>query len=163
MSSRPTLSKGETDIARAIWNLGEATVGQVFDLLSEQKEIDYSTVQTYIRRLEAKGYIAARRVGRNKIYRPKIRPGKVIGEAVDDLTNRLFDGEVLSLMRHLINDRGIDDADLRELRKMIDSASEVRDSVEGIGAEGNVAGGIVAEDGVVDNDADYSEKDGADE
>lgn len=127
MSPRPTLSKGETEIARAVWDLGEATVGQVFDHLIAHKEIDYSTVQTYIRRLEAKGYITARRVGRNKIYRPKVRPGKVIGEAIDDLMNRLFDGEVLPLMKHLINDRGIADDDLVELRRLLDTAANDRD------------------------------------
>jgi predicted transcriptional regulator len=95
--------------------------------LSSNRSVDYSTVQTYIRRLEAKGYITARRVGRNKIYRPKVRPGKVIGEAIDDLMNRLFDGEVLPLMKHLINDRGIDENDLVELRRMLDSAAKDRD------------------------------------
>lgn len=126
MVKRPALSKGETDVARAVWDLGESTVGQVYDHLSQQKSIDYSTVQTYIRRLEAKGYITSRRVGRNKIYRPKVRPGKVIGEALDDMMNRLFDGEVLPLMRHLIEDRGIDDQELKALRELIDSAVKER-------------------------------------
>lgn len=123
-SKRPALSKGETEIARAIWSLGEATVGQVFEFLSSNRDIDYTTVQTYIRRLESKGYISATRVGRNKIYRPKVRPGKVIGEAIDDLMNRLFDGEVLPLVRHLIENRELADKDLQELRAMIDEAAK---------------------------------------
>ena len=41
--------------------------------------------------------------------------------------NRLFDGEVLPLMKHLINDRGIADDDLVELRRLLDTAANDRD------------------------------------
>ena len=58
--------------------------------------------------------------GRTMIYSPKVKPRKVIGQTIDDLIDRLFGGETLPLMRHLIEDRGISDKDLAELRKLID-------------------------------------------
>jgi len=119
MAPRPALSKSELQVARTIWRLGHATVGQVFESLSQDQDIDYTTVQTYIRRLERKGYIRAKRTGRNKVYSPKVRPGRVIKETVDDLMNRLFDGEMLPLMRHLIHDRNIQPEQIRELREML--------------------------------------------
>ena len=119
MTSRPALSKSELRIARTIWRLGKATVGQVFQALPEDSEIDYTTVQTYIRRLEQKGYIRSTRAGRNKVYSPKVQPRKVIKETVDDLMERLFDGEVLPLMRHLINDQQINSDQIQELRRML--------------------------------------------
>lgn len=124
MPPRPALSKGELQVARMVWRLGEATVGQVFEELSSECEIDYSTVQTYIRRLEQKGYIRAKRSGRNKIYSPKVRPGQVIKETVDDLMLRLFDGEVLPLMRHLIHDRDIRPEQIQELRDMLNEVED---------------------------------------
>ena len=124
MPPRPALSKSELQIAKAIWQLGEATVGRVFEQVSREGDIDYSTVQTYIRRLEQKGYIRAKREGRNKIYSPKVRPGQVIKETVDDLMNRLFDGEMVPMMRHLIQDRDIQPEQIQELREMLREVEE---------------------------------------
>lgn len=120
MPKRPHMSRGELDVARAVWQLEEATVGQVFDLVSERKDVDYSTVQTYLRRLESKGYLRTRRDGRNKIYRPRVDAGRVTSETVDDLVDRLFDGEPLELMQHLICARGINADEVRQLREMLD-------------------------------------------
>jgi BlaI family transcriptional regulator, penicillinase repressor len=119
MAKRAKISRGEMDVARAVWEMGQATVGQVFELLAERKEIDYSTVQTYLRRLEAKGYLKTRRQGRHKIYRPRVGAGQVVRETVDDLVERLFGGEPLALWQHLIQDRGITAEETRELRRML--------------------------------------------
>ena len=37
MSSRPPLSKGEMEVARAVWELGEATIGRIFQWLEGRK------------------------------------------------------------------------------------------------------------------------------
>jgi predicted transcriptional regulator len=120
MSKRPPISRGELDVARAVWRLGEASVGQVFDALAERKEIDYSTVQTYLRRLESKGYLKTRRQGRNKVYHPRVAAGQVVSEAIDDLVERLFDGEPLALWQHLIQERGITAEETRQLRELLE-------------------------------------------
>lgn len=119
MPKRAAISRGELDVAQAVWRLGEATVGQAFEALSERKEIDYSTVQTYLRRLEAKGYLKTRRQGRHKIYRARVGAGQVVRETVDDLLERLFGGEPLALWQHLIQERGITAEETRELRRML--------------------------------------------
>jgi predicted transcriptional regulator len=127
MARRPALSRGELDVARVVWGLGEATVGQVFDAFAERKQIDYSTVQTYLRRLEAKGYLRTRRQGRNKIYRPRVGAGQVIRETIDDLLERLFDGQPLALWQHLVQERGITAEETRQLRQLLKQWEAERD------------------------------------
>lgn len=119
MARRAALSKGEMEVARVVWGLGEATVGQVFEACAKERKMDYTTVQTYLRRLEAKGYLRTRREGRNKVYRAKVRPGQVIRETVDDLMDRLFGGETLPMLRHLIQERGVSKRELEALRQML--------------------------------------------
>jgi predicted transcriptional regulator len=109
------------EVARAVWELGEATVGQIFQWLPEDRRMDYTTVQTYVRRLEAKGYVRSRREGRTKIYQAKVEPTQVIRETVDDLTVRLFGGETLPLMLHLIEQRGITPEETQQLREALDA------------------------------------------
>lgn len=120
MAERPSLSKGEMEVARVLWDLGSATVREVHEAFPPERAIDFTTVQTYLRRLETKGYAKASLRGRTRVYAPRVRPQTVIRETLDDLVERLFGGETLPLMRHLIEDRGISEADLAELRQLLD-------------------------------------------
>jgi predicted transcriptional regulator len=120
MAKRGALPKSELEVAKIVWDLGEATVRQVLEALPADRELDFWTVQTYLRRLEAKGYLQKRREGRNNIYSSAMRPKAVIGEAMDDFLNRLFDGETLPLFQHLIHDRGLSDDEINELQRSLD-------------------------------------------
>jgi predicted transcriptional regulator len=71
--------------------------------------------------MEAKGYATSRLEGRVRIYAAKARPKTVIRDTVDDLVERLFGGETMPLVRHLIEERGIGAADIAELRKLVDA------------------------------------------
>jgi BlaI family transcriptional regulator, penicillinase repressor len=120
MADRPALSKGEMEVARVLWQLGRATVRQVHEAFPVEREIDFTTVQTYLRRLETKGYVKAKLDGRTLIYSGRVEPRKVIGQAVDDLVDRLFGGEALPLMQHLIEEGSISESELASLRLLID-------------------------------------------
>jgi predicted transcriptional regulator len=120
MAKRAVPAKSELEVARIVWELGGATVRQVLDALPEERGLDFKTVQTYLRRLEAKGYLKAEREGRSNVYKPAVRPKTVVGEVMDDMLNRLFDGEVLPLFQHLVNDRGLSEGEIKQLREMLD-------------------------------------------
>lgn len=124
MGERPPLSKAELEVARVLWELGEATVRQVHDMLQANRRIDFATVQTYMRRLESKGYARTWLDGRTRVYAPSVKPATVIRETVDDLVERLFGGETLPLVQHLIEDRGISSDDLAQLRALLDRLEE---------------------------------------
>jgi predicted transcriptional regulator len=120
MTDRPALSKAEMEVARVLWELGAASVRQVHEAMPADRAIDFTTVQTYLRRLEQKGYARAKLAGRLRIYSPKVKSRTVIRETVNDLIERLFAGEAMPLMRHLIEDRGMSDEDLAQLRSLLD-------------------------------------------
>jgi predicted transcriptional regulator len=120
MPPRPGLSKAELEIARIVWKLREATVRQVFEALPDNRDIDFSTVQTYLRRLEDKGYLHVRLDGRNRVYSTRVRPQTVIRETVSELVDRLFGGESLPLMKHLVEERRFSQEDIAELRQLLD-------------------------------------------
>ncbi len=120
MTDRPALSKGELEVARALWNLKQATVRQVHESLPTTSDMEFATVQTYLRRLEKKGYLRAKLDGRTRVYSPKIKPRTVIRETIDDVVNRLFAGDTMPLMEHLIEDRGLSDDDIDRLRQLLD-------------------------------------------
>jgi BlaI family penicillinase repressor len=126
MTDRPALSRGALEVARVLWVLGQASVREVHESFPNGREIDFATVQTYLRRLETKGYVQSKSEGRTKIYRPKVKPRTVIRETIDDLVDRLFAGETLPLVRHLIEDRKMGEAEVAELRELLDRLEEER-------------------------------------
>lgn len=120
MSSRPPLSKGELEVARVLWQIGPAGVRQVHETLVTERAMDFATVQTYLRRLESKGYASSKLQGRIRVYSARAKARTVIRQTVDDFVDRLFGGESLPLVKHLIEEGGIDKEDLSELKALID-------------------------------------------
>ncbi len=124
MAKRPSLAKSELEIARIVWRLGEATVRQVLDALPAKRGLDFATVQTYLRRLESKGYLRVRQQGRTNVYRSCVEPGRVLREVVDDFITRVFDGESMPLVQHLIQDGDLSDDEIDQLQRTLDQLKE---------------------------------------
>jgi BlaI family penicillinase repressor len=124
MPKRPPLAKSELELARIVWRLGEATVRQVLAELPRERGLDFATVQTYLRRLEAKGYLRVRQQGRTNVYSSRVEPDRVVGEVVRDFLDRVFDGRPLPLVQQLISDRGLSDEEIDELQRTLDQLKE---------------------------------------
>ncbi len=120
MPKRPALAKSELEAAQVVWRLGKATVREVFHAIAPERGLDFKTVQTYLRRLEAKGYVQVRREGRNNVYRPCVRPGRVIRQMVDDFVDRLFGGRPFPLVQQLIEGRDLSDDEIERLHETLD-------------------------------------------
>lgn len=124
MPKRPPLAKSELELARVVWRLGEATVRQVLEALPDDRRLDFATVQTYLRRLAAKGYLRVRQRGRANVYSSRVPPDRVVSEVVRDFVDRLFDGQTLPLVEHLIEDRGLSDDEIEQLQQTLDQLKE---------------------------------------
>lgn len=131
MVEKPALSKSEMEIARLLWEIGPATVREIHEEVCKSRQADFATIQTFLRRMESKGYATSKLEGRTRIYSAKTRPRTVIRETVDDLIERLFGGETMPLVKHLIEERGIEASDISELRKLVDRLE--RDNNQGAG------------------------------
>jgi predicted transcriptional regulator len=115
------------EVARIVWQLGRATVRETHEAMLPQRRMDFATVQTYLRRLEAKGYVRSEIAGHARVYAPKVQSTTVIRETVKDMIDRLFGGEALPLMQHLIEDRGVSAEEISQLRSLLDRIEEVGD------------------------------------
>jgi BlaI family transcriptional regulator, penicillinase repressor len=117
MGDRPALSKGEMEIVRAVWDLGEASVRQVHERLGAG---EFATVQTFLRRLEAKGYLKGTNRGKVRFYSPRAKPQSVIRQTVDEFVERMFGGSALPLVRCLVEDGKVSADEVAELRTLLD-------------------------------------------
>jgi len=109
----------ELQIMKVVWELGEATVHDVKDVLSRGRKPAYSTVLTMMRKLEGKGYLEHEVDGRTYVYSPTITRRQVSHSMLGDLLDRLFDGSPELLVSSLIEQKRISAKELREIRKLI--------------------------------------------
>ncbi|MBW3562718.1 MAG: BlaI/MecI/CopY family transcriptional regulator [Actinobacteria bacterium] len=62
----------EQDVMEVIWDLGEATVRDVHDVLAERRSIAYTTVMTTMSRLASKGMLSRDTEGLAHRYHPAV-------------------------------------------------------------------------------------------
>ncbi len=124
MKRLPPLPKSELEVARIVWDLGQATVREVVDSLPEDRQLDFFTVQTYLRRLTDKGYLKVHKQGRANVYSQKVAPARVIRQVVDEFVHGVFGGEAIPLVQHLIREKHISNDDLDQLQATLDQLKE---------------------------------------
>ena len=120
VSDRPPLAKGEMSVLRLLWELGEASVREVHESICGDQAMEFATVQTYLRRLETKGYVRASRKGRVCYYKPRAKAQSVIRETMQELVDRLFGGNAIPLVQHMIEEYDMSSEEMQRLRKLID-------------------------------------------
>jgi len=114
-------------IMRVLWDEGEATVARVQERLSggdEERDRALTTIATMLTKMEKKGVVAHKSVGRQFVYRARIEEKDVHRSMVADLTQRLFRGDFTALVSHLLTEQEIDKREIERLKAMIAKRSE---------------------------------------
>ena len=68
----PALTDAEARVMAVLWQRQTASVADVVAGLKRKHAVSYSTVQTILRILEAKGYVTHEKVARAFIYTPRV-------------------------------------------------------------------------------------------
>jgi predicted transcriptional regulator len=106
-------------LASSPLNVALSYMNNIAWMLGQKPVLNFTTVQTYLKRLEAKGYLKVRLESRSRIYSPRVKPRTVIRETVDDLVERLFAGEAMPLMRHLVEEKEFSADEIDQLRSLL--------------------------------------------
>jgi BlaI family penicillinase repressor len=107
-------------VMEAVWGLGEATVQQVRERLGRDPEPAYTTVLSVMQKLEKAGWLGHRAEGRTYVYTPTRSRDEAGASTLRRFIDRAFRGDPLLLFQRLLDDQTLSDADLAEIRKMID-------------------------------------------
>jgi BlaI family transcriptional regulator, penicillinase repressor len=118
----PALTDAEARVMGVLWQLETATVGDVVAALAPERTVSYSTVQTILRILEDKGYVAHDKVARAFLYRPVVDARQARRRALRHLALRLFNGSPSLLVMNVLNDEEMDPDELQRLKKLIEEA-----------------------------------------
>jgi len=106
-------------VIEVVWELGEASVRQVWKRLCRKKELAYTTILTSMQRLERAGWLKHRVEGTKHVYLPTRTRAQAGAKSVRKFVQRMFNGNALLLFRHLVEEGELSDEELQELQKLV--------------------------------------------
>lgn len=103
----------------ALWKLGRASIREILEQIPVSKTLAYTTVQTLVFRLEAKGAVRKlRKIGNAYVFVPVITRRQAYRRLVSDFLE-LFSGSPLPVMSHLADTGKLTLDDLRDLERIL--------------------------------------------
>lgn len=118
----PSLTDAELHIMRVLWDLGQATVGDVVARLERSPKPAYNTVLTMLRILEDKGYVTHEKTGRAFSFLPLVAESEARRSALSLLLSRFFDNSPERLVLSLLGRDAASTEEVEEVRALIDAA-----------------------------------------
>jgi len=116
------LTKAEMDVMNVLWDAGRSlTVGEIVEGYVEPRPA-YTTVATFLKILEAKGYVEHKRkaeTGRTFYFSPMLSREKYIAHVVGEVKDTLFGSSAKSFCSFLIQNEELSDEDLQEILSLI--------------------------------------------
>lgn len=113
------LSPLELKAMEALWKLGRASIREILEQIPVSKTLAYTTVQTLVFRLEAKGAVRKlRKIGNAYVFVPVITRRQAYRRLVSDFLE-LFSGSPLPVMSHLADTGKLTLDDLRDLERIL--------------------------------------------
>jgi BlaI family transcriptional regulator, penicillinase repressor len=114
------IGESELTVLRVLWDRSPLSVREVMERLHEMgREVAYTTVLTFLSRLERKGYVTSDKGGTAYVYRPRVSREQVTRSRVQGLLDELFDGAAGAMVLHLVESERLSDAEIARLRRLI--------------------------------------------
>ena len=119
------LTRAEMDVMNVLWDAQRAlTVNEIVEGYAEPRPA-YTTVATFLKILEAKGYVEHKRkeeTGRTFYFSPMLSREKYIAHVVNDVKDTLFGSSAKSFCSFLIQNEELTDEELQEILALIHSS-----------------------------------------
>jgi predicted transcriptional regulator len=119
--SSPKPTEGELSILAVLWERGPSTVRQVFEVLSRERDLGYTTVLKMLQIMQEKGLVARDESERTHVYRARESADATQATLVDDLMDRAFGGSAMKLVMHALASKKATQEELAEIRKLLEA------------------------------------------
>ncbi len=119
--NKEELTPNETVVLSIIYELGEADVYDVLEYIKNEKDWQYTSVENFLSKLHAKGYVDRVKRSHRYRYKPKLPLGKVLGRVLDHLFRGILRDNPTPLVDYLLENRKLRPKDEKILRSLIDT------------------------------------------
>ena len=123
MRNKQTLTKGEEEVMQALWALGKATGKEIIAIMSEPKP-KYTTVATFLKILQSKGYVSYESEGKSYIYYPTISKEEHAKLATTELLNSYFGGSLRGMVSFFAQNENPSVGEIDELLDILEQSKK---------------------------------------
>ncbi len=120
---REKLTKAEEEIMQLFWTYGPSTVSNLIARMEDPKP-PHSTISSFVRILEKKGFVSHKAYGRTYEYQPLISKESYSKRSVKDLVMKYFGGSVNELVSFLAKEENLS---LKEIAELMDNQKQQND------------------------------------
>jgi BlaI family penicillinase repressor len=122
---RPAISETEMEVLRALWEHGPGTVRQLDGVLRRHgRRWAYTTVQTLLFRLQAKGYATSETRAVPHVFHAAVTREGLVSQKLQDLADQLCDGTATPLVMALVKGHRFSDDEIEQFRQLLDRMEE---------------------------------------
>ncbi len=121
MKSKIKLSDQQYQVIAALWKIGPASVRQVRANLPHLN-LAITTIATILTRLEKKGYVQAKMIGRERLFTAAINEAETRLNMVGNMVATMFDGDSTELLMHLLQGGDIRKEEIGRIKELLDES-----------------------------------------
>lgn len=126
------ISETELAVLKVLWDRGAGTVREVQEVLRGQgRRWAYTTVQTLLNRLQAKGYAASDKGGPAHVYRAAVSREELLRRRLGDLAEEFCEGTASPLVLALVEGGQFTPAEIEQFRLLLDQLDPQRPRKKG--------------------------------
>lgn len=115
---KPTES--ELEILQVLWEKKNATVREVHEILSEQKDAGYTTTLKLMQIMHEKGIVTRDDSSKTHVYQPNISREKTQQHLLGKMMNGLFGGSTSQLVMQALGNKKPSKTEIDEIQKLLD-------------------------------------------
>lgn len=112
-----TLTKGEEDVMKILWRLGKGTVNDILEHCDEPKP-KYTTVATFLKLLEDKGYAGHTSTGKSNMYYPVVEQKEYAGSVAGNMLDSFFGGSLVQMLSFFSSEKKLSSKEKQDLLKL---------------------------------------------
>lgn len=118
---------GELEILKILWDVGPLSGRDVMERLNEDgRGRAYTSVTSLMNVMVEKRLLKRKPDGRAFVYYAAVPRKKALGNLLNDLIGRAFEGSANDLVAHLLNETQLSNEELTEIRKTISADRKKR-------------------------------------
>ena len=125
MSGKKNVSDSDSIILKILWEVNEPmSISQIVIKLEEKNvKWAYTTVGTFLKRMEKKGLVSSAKEGRSYFYKSTAAEEEVTNDAVS-FVNRHFQGSLSNFLAAFSKERSLSQNEVENLKEWVDKLDD---------------------------------------
>lgn len=112
-----SLTKGEEEVMQLLWDLGKGSVNDILERYGEEKP-KYTTVATFLKLLEDKGFVGHLSQGKSNMYYPLVEKVEYAGSVANNVLANFFGGSVMQMVSYFNKEKQLSKEEKQQLLQL---------------------------------------------